>query len=232
METRFSPGIPGVEINTQSQARRAKRKNANKSNKVVTRNEVQQEIRRSMVKSRVIKYFDTYLAGQNSTTTVGYSNLTLVPQGVTQSTRVADTIWITSIDWRMNATTANSDIFATMRWGIFVWKQNTNSVTPGVSSIYESAATYGTLSPLNFEGREYYTVLIDECENFTGVAAAPTVNSQLVKYHKLALHGHRVDFEQGATTGSGTIYFVNFSDSALVPHPVYTFQCRIWYYDE
>jgi len=193
---------------------------------------VRKELKQEEKKTRTVKYFDTYLNGQNSTTTLGYQGLSPVPQGIGQSQRVADTIWIDSVDVRFNATTANADIFATMRWGLFIWWQNTNSVTPGTTSILESTATFGTLSPFNFEGREYYSVMLDKFENFTGTATAPTVNSQINHIFRKKLSGHRLDFEVAATTGTGHLYFYNVSDSALAPHPVYSIQFRIWYYDE
>jgi len=193
---------------------------------------IESALARERSKTRVVKYFDTYLNANNSTTTIGYTDLTLVPQGVGQAQRLADTIFVSKIDVRLNVTTANADIFAIMRWGIFVWKQNTNSVTPGVSSIYESTATYGVLSPFNFEGRGYFTVLHDELVNLTGTATAPTNHSQYVNQFSFGLGNHRVDYEQAATTGTGHLYFINVSDSSLTPHPVYTIQFRIWYYDE
>jgi len=192
---------------------------------------VSKALRTNTLKTRVVKYFDTYLNGQNSTTTIGYSNISLMPQGIAQSQRLADTAFVSKLDVRFNATTANADIFATMRWGVFIWWQNTNSVTPGTTSIYESVATYGTLSPFNFEGREYYSILFDHFENFTGTATAPTVNSQINRVFTHKLGNHRIDYEQAATTGTGHLYFVNVSDSAIAPHPVYSIEFRVWYYD-
>lgn len=188
--------------------------------------------RRRMRNDKEIKYFDTYLSATNSTTTVGYQQLTTIPQGVGQSNRLGDTVWLQKVDVRVNLTTANTDIFSTMRWGIFHWKQNTASVTPGATSIYESAATFGTLSPANFQGRQYYDLVLDRIENMVGTAGAPTTSSQVISGYSVNLLNRRLDFEVGATTGTGHIYFVNYSDSALVPHPVYTMHWRVWYYDD
>jgi len=222
----FSETVPS------SVAKPRPRKGKNRKDDRRIREAINMELEKKMRKDRVVLYFDTFISAQNSTTTVGYQNVTLVPQGVTQSARRADTIFITSIDFKLNATTANSDIFATMRWGFFIWKQNSNSVTPGSQSVYENPAVTGTLSFQNYEGRAYYTLLVDRTQNFTGVAAAPTVNSQTIDENKIVLKGHRVDYEQASTAGTGHVYFVNYSDSSLTPHPVYTLNVRVWYFDE
>jgi len=187
---------------------------------------------KQVIKDRIIKYFDTYSSGVNSTTTVGYLDVSAITQGIAQGQRISDTLWIASIDCRFNITTANTDIFSVMRHALFIWKQNSNSVTPGATSIFEDAATWGIVTPENFEGRGYYSVIFDRAENLVGTAGAPTPTSQILTYNKYELRGHRVDFEKASTAGTGKLYWVNFSDSVLAPHPVYTLHFRIWYYDE
>jgi len=194
--------------------------------------EVNNALHRQQIKSRVIKYFDTFLNNQSSTSTVGYSDITVVPQGVAQSQRVADTIWVQRIEIRGSMVLANADGYGIMRWGVFIFKQNTASITPGSGTVWESAATYSVYSPYNFEGREYITMLIDRAENLIGSSTVYTDRTQIVIMEQLNRLNHRVDFELGLTTGSGHIYFVNVSDSAVVPHPTYFMEFRVWYYDE
>jgi hypothetical protein len=194
-----------------------------------------QLINRSINNKRVIKYFDTMLTLNDASTSVGYELLSVVPQGVAQQQRIADTLWIHRLDIRGNVTlTVNVSNLATVRIGFFIWWQNTASVGPASTSIYESPAIFGPWSPLNFEGREYYSMLKDFQISLAGSTGTPTLlmNRQFIETITFQ-NSHRVDFQPvGTTTGTGHLYFVNYSDTILANAPVYNLQTRLWYSDD
>lgn len=176
------------------------------------------------------KYFDTYFTPTSSTTTVGYSQLTTIPQGSAQSQRVADTLWITKIEMRLTVVASTADVTNQLRLTLFSWVPNTASLTPGTTSLYENPTTWGCQSPFNYEGRRDYKVYWDKVFNLVGTSTVPTDNYQKVYNYEMKLK-HRVDFNLGATTGYNHLYLANYSDSAVSPHPAYTYLFRVWYID-
>jgi len=189
-------------------------------------------IERKLNKTRVVKYLDVDLLAAAMTTTVANVLITLIPQGDAQGQRIADTAYIDRIDLRLNVVTANADIFNLARVAFFIWKQNSLSVAPNPNSVFENTSTYGPYSMLNFEGRGYYSVLRDLTFNCTGLASAPTTNSQHFYTDSIPLTKHRVDFNSGATSGVGHIYMQYYSDSGVAPWPDINFVARVWYFDD
>jgi hypothetical protein len=181
-----------------------------------------------------LKYFDVFLNTQNSTATVGISLLTTIPQGVTQSQRVGDSVRLVKMEVRFNVTLANSDIYAIMRWFFFRWRVPTSTANPTGALLFSLSTTQGVYTTLNYENKSMYTLISqDFFENLSGIATAPTNNSQINRVLTINLNDSLLQFELGGvTTGTGHLFFTNFSNSAIAPQPVYTFVSRVWYYDE
>jgi hypothetical protein len=176
-----------------------------------------------------IKYFDTLVPG-NMLLTINYSALTIIPQGNAQSQRIGDVIYPIKLDCRYSLSTANSDVFNTIRLVLFTWKQNNASVAPGTASVLESPTTMGPLSFYNYEGRLEYHILKDIMRSMSGTSAAPTIESNLVAAFTVPLSG-KIVYNLGVTTGYNQIYLANISDSAVTPYPFLTMWFRLWYYD-
>jgi len=182
--------------------------------------------------SSELKYFDVLQAPTNSTGTVGFEDLTLLPQGPAQSQRIGDTIWLQRMDIRFSVNAANADVFSHMRMFFFLWKENTLTVAPTSAAIFTSAASQSVYTMLDWENRALRKLVSpDYLLNFTGTATNPTVQSQVDIVESYPLDNQRVDYTLGGTSGIGHLYFVNYSDSLLTPFPSYQFLARIWYYD-
>jgi hypothetical protein len=178
-----------------------------------------------------VKYFDTNLLAATSTSTVGFLDITNIPQGLTQSQRLADTLIVTAIELRGNFVQSNADVFTQMRFNIFRWCEDTIVSIPVAGSIFNNTATQGVYTPLSFENRRRYLLISkDHVVNGSGTATAVSSRTQTDFYYRY-LCSNRIDFNAGATTGVGKVYFSNFSDSVIVPFPVYNMVFRVWYSD-
>jgi len=99
----------GVHVRVLAPAPTTRRKNRRKNKPKMTvreqelANRVITSVHRGLKKTRVIKYYDFILLNQTCSSTVGFANLTQIPQGPGQSQRIADTIWIQKIDVRFYA---------------------------------------------------------------------------------------------------------------------------------
>jgi len=180
---------------------------------------------------REVKYVETSLLANTSTGTVGFQILTGVISGTSQGQRIADTITVVAVETRMDITLANADVFATVRWMIFRWNEDTVSSAPTSGAIYSSPSSEGVNTPLSFENRRRFSpVTKDILVPLTGTITNPTSNTLWQAY---LLHecNNRVDFNPGGILGVGHLYFCDFSDSTVTPFPVYDLVVRCWYYD-
>jgi len=182
---------------------------------------------------KTIKYFDIFNATVSNTASIGFVNLNVIPQGVGQSQRVGDTIWIDKIDVRLNCFVleAGTDYTNVQRFGWFIWWQNNAAVAPNSTNVLQNAATWYVFSPYTYESREILSVLSEREFAQAGYTGIPTGTSSLYDTFTIFLKNHRVEFNVGLTTGTGTIYYFSLSDSGNIPHPQYTIHNRVWYYD-
>jgi len=176
------------------------------------------------------KYVDTQLVPTNLSTTTSQFTVSSITQGASQGSRIGDTVFLHRMELRLTVTTANADIFNRVRFIIFMWKQDTGYLTPGSSSVVESATTFGINSPYNFDGRRHYKVLYDRIFNLSGTATNPTNNSQILFTQSWPLR-ERIDFNPGVISGTNTMWVQAYSDSAITPFPVMSFVLRLYYTD-
>jgi len=230
----------GVHVRVLAPAPTTRRKNRRKNKPKMTvreqelANRVITSVHRGLKKTRVIKYYDFILLNQTSSSTVGFANLTQIPQGPGQSQRIADTIWIQKIDVRFYAYEMESttDYTNYLRISFFTWKENTASVAPSSVQIYQNATSFSVLSPFTFETRALYAIHRDWSINLSGYVGVPTNGSQHQIIDSISLGEQRIDYNIGVTSGINHFFFVNYSDSLLSPFPMYSMQTRVWYYDE
>lgn len=176
-----------------------------------------------------IKYFD-YYTSITSTTTVGFNKLTAIPQNVGQSSRLVDTVFVRRVDIIVISLGSTTDITNQIRFSIFNWIPNDASIAPGTQSVYEDPASWGVLTPLNYEGRRDYKVRIDKIVTLIGTSTAPTTLYQ--RTQRFCINKpFRIDFNIGSTTGLNHLYWTNFSDSVASPHPSYRIHSRVWFTD-
>jgi hypothetical protein len=183
------------------------------------------------MKGATVKYIDNYYIASNSTATISYFAQSNPSQGVAQSQRTGDTIWLREMEVKASFIQSNSDVYSHCRLFFFIWKQNSASTVPGQGSILENVSTYSVYSPLNFEGRAYYRVVYDFLVPLAGTATNPTAISCVDKSDVIPLLDTRVDFNSSAITGTGLLYVGWYSDSAAVPYPLQSLVTRTWYLD-
>jgi hypothetical protein len=186
---------------------------------------------RPVKRTAVVKYIDNYYILSNSTATITYFAQSNPSQGIAQSNRTGDTIWLREMEFKASFVQANSDVYSHCRLFFFTWKQNNASTVPGQGSIIENAPTYSVYSPLNFEGRAYFKVYYDYLVPLAGSATNPTAISCVDKSDVVNLGETRVDFVSGAITGTGILYVGWYSDSSATPYPLQSLVTRTWYYD-
>jgi len=215
--------------------KRGKRKNKKRTKVPMKQKKLEQTtiqlINRQLERKRTAKYFDLNQSLLPSSTTIGFQALTLIPQGDSQSQRIADTIYLFRIDIRLQlfVLEAATDYTNYVRMAFLLWKPNTASYVPNGVAIFQN--TSSVLSPFTFETRDDYQIIKDFTFNLTGYVGVPTSSSQHTLVMSLPLTNHRIQYNIGIGTGTGHVYFSDYSDSTTTPHPTFNLYTRVWYYD-
>lgn len=193
----------------------------NRSAKKIQKQSIKALIHRELHKESEKKFW----AVVRTPTSVDFSgavyDLSLVPQGDTDSSRDGDQIEIESIDFAFNL--ATGDAQQLMRLLLFCWKPNN---VPSVTSILlGTGSTEAPLQRYNTDQRQQYTVLHDELFNLNTVST-PTIARQV------RLNARRyAQFIAGSTAGTNHIYVLIVSDSGAVTHPTIAYCSKLQYFD-
>jgi len=176
-----------------------------------------------------MKYYDYYYTSVATTTPTTF-RMTNIPQDPTQSARIADTVLVRRMDITMVLEASSNDVTNQIRWAMFHWIPDDTAVAPGGATYFESPATFGTLSPLNFEGRRNFSRIVDRFVTLAGTGSAPTAKS-IRTFRCIVRKPFRIDFQPTMINGTNHVYYTIFSNSALSPHPSYFLTVRFWYSD-
>jgi len=188
-------------------------------------------------------YNDTAAYTQSATTTPTVVLLTAMPQSTGQEGRIRDVVFLDEVtvtfdfNYSFTSILLLQDIVERVRFGLFVWKENTLVASPVTTQLWQVApATAFTISPWNYECRDMYEVLLDERTILTGfydsatTTCIPVSNSVQSFTKTIKLGGRRLMYNPTATTGSGHLYLFFFSDSGTAPHPIVSYYIRLAYH--
>lgn len=189
--------------------------------------------RQSIIKSIELKYFDINSIANSIGAGATLFPIDAIPQGVGQSSRVSDFVSTRKVILNYSLYCVNSDIVTTIRIILFRWLPSTSLAFPLVADILESPVSINTLSHYNYQRQAEYDILWERQFRAAGIPTAPTTTSN---YGQTGLElpvGRFPDqeFSLGATTGTGQLFFLAISDSALTPFPIWNFSVRTYYED-
>jgi len=231
-------GDRGLSSNRRPRAKKNKTANDVKTVQLINQVLAKKEMR---LKDR-LSYNDTPIYALGNTTSVLFSLLSAMPQGSGQEGRTGDTVRLIAIEYtfqfsyNFSASLLSQDNFDWNRFGFFIWKENTATVTPTTTGIWQVAPSSAfTVSPWNFETRDTYSVIMDDRAfvagyfNSLGTVTVPTSNSSVIFSGVKKLGGRPVRYNPAVTTGTGHLYAFNFSDSGIAPHPMMNAYFRLIY---
>lgn len=194
-----------------------------KNNHLVTKD----QLRRALATKTELKFFDTNPSATSITTAAVIFSLSDVTQGVTDNTRVGDTLLPKRLYIKMNF--VGADVPANiMRVVIFRWNMSTVSDVPGLSEILESTAQ-PVLAPFAQDNRQRFTMLYDRTWVLNPNAASQT--NSIVAMKTLKLAKKPIQFNAGTVDGMFKIYALFVSDSGAITHPTVAFSSRLNYTD-
>jgi len=202
----------------------------------------QAQVRRLVQRNIELKYF-AFNSGFGSTisSTMNISPAPfLVPQGITDSTRIGDELLWQSIKMRfeiVNSLGVGSDTYNNFRVCIFQWHPNstpaaTDVFIPGPTGVPDCWSTYG------HDRRHEFTIIYDEIFKTVGNAqAATTPNTSAIttgvqdRAVSLRFAKKKCSFVGAGVTATNLFYLALVSDSSAIPHPSITYQMKTFYRD-
>lgn len=161
------------------------------------------------------KYLVTTSGGpQNVDYSGTVASISDVPQGLSDSGREGDQIYLRSIEFSWQAFIG--DTFNVLRLIVFQWYPPT---TPTVADIILATAVGSTdivFAPYNHDKRYNYKILYDKTVSLDAVKAntSGVIRKYIIKGFK-----RHIQYEATGTTGTNKIYILKASDSAAVSHP-------------
>lgn len=189
------------------------------------------QVIRAIKSKEELKFFDTVLSNASINLAGRTDVLTLIPQGVTDITRVGDYATLEDLELRFFFGTGDS----TNELRIVLWQyfENTILQTPGSVVILEDGAAGVANTPeVNSQYQlprkpNSYKILKDWTIDLSDQARP---NGHFVYKHKFDVR-KKINFNQAVTTGYNHVCLTILSDSAAAPNPSVTYTSRIRFTD-
>lgn len=190
-----------------------------------------EQVARMLKVKTELKYFDTTLTPTAVDFNGACRNISLIPVGTNNNTRIGLTVLPTRLDWKIRWAGA-SNPSNICRLIIFRWKMASGSDVPAPNELIVPTllgSSEAPLSPLNQDERGRFEVLYDKNYN---VFTNNLEGSVLTESGTLKLAKKPIEFASAVTTfGINTIWYMVISDDGALPFPVFSSCFRLHYTD-
>lgn len=191
---------------------------------------VRKYVHRAIVGAPEHKYFARPFVGLQPVVGGNFLNISGIPQGLTDTTRIGDSVNLLSIETCYTLYINNALLFVDacfVRLIIFKWHPNDATVTPSLNDILDPLAVGATqiCAPLSHDPRALFTMVMDKTLTLNEV--------NLLNHHsrrKKALKG-KIKYQAATTNAIGQLYFLYLSDVVLAQAPTLNWFSRINYTD-
>lgn len=175
------------------------------------------------------KHFDTAFTSYGMDNSFSqFTDLSMIPQGVLDTQRIGDTVYIESIQFKFIV--QSPDNWNYSRIQLIQWHEDTAFSNPSMAITLQSATTIprDLVSPLQIDKNQKFTILYDKL--FGQVAAAETQDISISLYKDKGFK-RKLEFTNSSTTGMGHFFLLVSSNSNVVPNPTLDGWVRIRYRD-
>lgn len=217
MPSRFSTSSMIQSRGRRRYRRRYPRKNLARKVRTVSR-----RVNR-LYRQRETKRFDTDALGAAISTTGTFYLLNGIAQGNDVINRDGNEVYIHKLNFKISL--FNADSSNKIRVIIFIDSQ-ANAAAPSVSDVLQDAANYPILTPLNYDNKKRFRILLNKV--FVTDTDDPTSTFQL--YRKI---GRKVQYSGSAggiaTIKRNSLFLLLISDSNASSHPTIDYISRIYF---
>lgn len=171
-----------------------------------------------------VKHFDTSQGNSGVDWTGTIWQLSLIPQGDTDTTRDGDSLLPQRL--RIHCVATAADSYNLMRVIVFRWHPATLPVYGDIMT-NAGGSVWSPLQSVNIDNRQNYTILLDRTLRLDPESDGL---KQIVKTIKLA-KSRPMQFQNGTTQGTNKIYLLAVSDSGAAPNPLFVLYSRLEFTD-
>lgn len=153
------------------------------------------------------------------------TDISAIAQGDSVNNREGDRITIKSIQFRFGLIGADTTNF--MRVMLIQWLQNDAATAPTIAGVYNAtyvSQPYATFAPFNKSAAGYHFVPLYD-KTFALSQQGNNATKAMIKItprHFKKKAKAMIQFNAGATTGTGKFYIVLISDSGIATDPTFT----------
>lgn len=189
------------------------------------------EVKQLVSRETEWKQFDNITNAQTAQftgTIIG--GLILPPQGVGDSQRQGDVIFIRSVQITGNILCA--DATNMFRCILFRWRPDNLIDTPSIAKVLQDTVTLPYLSPINETSLQAgkINVILDKTYALV-LNTTSSLKRFRWKFSGKRLGKKKIAFNSAAVTGMDQLYMLAVSDSTAISHPYISFNCRTIYSD-
>lgn len=195
--------------------------------------EVVKIVRRGARRKGELKFFNSDINGTAITTTATITQISPIPQGVSDTDRVGDSLDYVSLEVRYTVNVG--DPTNIVRVLFYQWFPS--ATTPIIADFLLPGSGGTTQQFDSLDSHDYRTQfhkihdnLIVCCGN--GTANFPITTNSIQSFRfKVSNFRKKVQFVGGTTSGDNQLYIVYLCDSAILPNPSIRMTCKILYTD-
>lgn len=182
-------------------------------------------------RGQTIKYIDTSISFAGVAATWGIVDISAIASGTGSSNKLGTVVDIIGLSLNFDLVALNSDIFTAVQWAVVQWTQESASLPPSGSLIFQTNNSPYSFS--NWDNTRMYRILERRTLAMAGTSTNPTNSGyQWVSVNiDLSSAAKRMIFVSGSTSGTNKLYFFVISTSAIAPFPVMTGNARLVFSD-
>lgn len=191
------------------------------------------QVKRLITSRQEKKFFISNTSSWPVSTTPSVFQLSVIPQGDTDTSRDGDRLMITKVYVRGYWTFSN-DLYNTIRLIFFQWKPNT---TPAATDILLAgpSASVDTVSQYNHDNRQLYKIMWDKFYHIEGngtTSSQPLTSTGIRPFHAiLHMPNKQLQYVAGSTTGTNQFYYLAVTDSSVTSDPTLTMSVKFMFTD-
>lgn len=193
------------------------------SSALANENRIIEKVLKSVEKKKQDKYIEYNLSTTVGTTLVYICPTDAIAQGASESQRIGNKIRLKRFKLRFIASVADTTNY--IRFVAFRWKVSTSSDVPSNPEIFLPNSSYGIQSQFLPTKPSRFQVVFDRTISLSTQGPACTAYDVDVPLN------WDTSYDVGTNLGKDHLYFVYWSDSALVNHPAMAINLLLHYHD-
>jgi len=192
---------------------------------------IDKKIKKAEKKHEELKFLETSQTAFSVSSTPTLQNLSVVPQGVTVTTRVGDSLEVKALELKYFLYQVNVNIVTTVRVIVFFWRPNVTLLAPLASTVLQATGGTQVTAFPSFDYRTQFKFIYDETHSMAGIVASPTGISSVSSFKITLTNMAKKQIYSPGSTGSNNALYIMFMSDVAANEPTITYNARLTFVD-